>query len=296
MSATFEDAVYIEVQFNHLGAIESSKERVTMQWENLTSDDFADAVKSTGGVCVVGAGVLERHATHLPLGTDMIISHAACVRAAERESAVVYPAVWFGQIFEARCFPGTVNLEPKLLFALYEAVFDEIARNGFSKIIVHNGHGGNWHLLKYLAQSTLWQRKPYTLYIQSTWLNPEEDKAWKALRETEYHGHACECETSCMLDVAPHLVHMDRVPNEPALNLKRDAHLPDNFSGSSWYAAHPEHYAGDARTATAEKGAKLMELMVASLTRFITNVKNDTVLPALEQEFYDRCDRVGGQE
>lgn len=264
-----------------------------MRWENLTCDDFAEAVRSTGGVCVVAAGVLERHATHLPLGTDVFISHAAATRAAEREPAVVFPPVYFGQIFEARCFPGTLTLRPTLLMELYEGIFDEIARNGFRKIVVHNGHGGNWHLLKYLAQSTLWERKPYTLYIQSNWLSPEDKARWDALLETKYHGHACECETSCMIDVAPELVHMDRVPAEPALNLGRDAHLPMNFSGSSWYAAHPEHYAGDARTASAEKGRQLMEMMVVSLARFIAAVKKDEVLPALEREFHDRVDTVG---
>ena len=36
-----------------------------MRWENLTCDDFAEAVRSTGGVCVVAAGVLERHAAEV---------------------------------------------------------------------------------------------------------------------------------------------------------------------------------------------------------------------------------------
>ena len=40
-----------------------------MNWENLTSKEFAQAVKETG-VCIVAFGVIERHGDHLPLGTD----------------------------------------------------------------------------------------------------------------------------------------------------------------------------------------------------------------------------------
>jgi len=45
-----------------------------MQWENLTSPDFARAVKDTG-VCVLALGVLERHSEHLPLGSDFLNGH-----------------------------------------------------------------------------------------------------------------------------------------------------------------------------------------------------------------------------
>ena len=35
-----------------------------MQWENLTSYEFEDAVKSTG-VCIIAMGVVEKHGDHL---------------------------------------------------------------------------------------------------------------------------------------------------------------------------------------------------------------------------------------
>ncbi len=266
-----------------------------MQWENLTADDFADAVRSTGGVCVVPTGVLERHATHLPLGTDMLVSHKIACLAAAREPAVVFPQMFLGQIFEARCFPGTFTIRPALLVEMYEAVFDEIGRNGFRKIIIHNGHGGNWNLLKYLAQSTLWSEKPYTLYVQTEWITPGRRDQWNAQLETKYHGHACECETSMVMALCPELVKADRIPAEPAENLGRGAHLPQNFSGIWWYAAHPEHFAGDPRTASAEKGRALVDLAVASLADFVAAVKKDEVYPALEREFFARERAIRGE-
>ena len=257
-----------------------------MQWEQLTSDDFRTAVEQTG-VCLLALGVLERHSTHLPLGTDMLNAHRIACLAAEREPAVVFPQWYFGQIYEARCFPGTVTLEPKLLLALLEGVLDEIGRNGFRKIVLVNGHGGNTHLLAFLAQCSLWAQNPYTVYVPQG-LSAERRAAWQAITETAFHGHACECETSVTLANYPELVHMERVPLEPALPLGRLSGVPGNFSGISWYANHPEHYAGDARTASAEKGLRLRELQVEQLVEFIAAVKADAVAPMLEAEFFAR--------
>jgi len=264
-----------------------------MQWEQLTAPDFAAAVRETG-VCVLTMGVLERHSDHLPLGTDYLNVHKIACMAAEREPAVVFPPFYFGQIYEARCFPGALTLRPTLLLDLLHGVLDEIGRNGFRKVIVYNGHGGNTHLLAFLAQCTLWEEKPYSLYMPADHLTPERHEQWKALLDTPLHGHACECETSISLANHPELVKMGAVPAEPALPLKRAESL-HCFAGVSWYADYPEHYAGDARPATAEKGRALRELQVATLAEFIAAVKADAVVPALNREFFRRVRDVAGE-
>jgi creatinine amidohydrolase len=257
-----------------------------MRWEHLTSADFAQAAKDTG-VCVVAFGVLERHADHLPLGTDYINGHTIASMAAEREPAVVFPPFYFGQIYEARCFPGAVALKPTLLIQVITAVLDEIGRNGFKKIILYNAHGGNAHLLPLLAQSSLYEQKPYTLYLFRAGGVGGDSEAWDAVVETPVHGHACECETSISLANHAHLVHMDRIDGATQ-PLGRLSQVPGSYSGIWWYADYPDHYAGDARPATAEKGEKLREISVNALARFIKAVKEDTVTAELEREFFER--------
>jgi creatinine amidohydrolase len=256
-----------------------------MQWENLTAPDFAKAVAETG-VCVITFGVVERHSEHLPLGTDYLNGHKITCLAAEKESAVVFPPFYFGQIYEARCFPGTIALKPTLLLELIFGVLDEIGRNGFKKIILSNAHGGNQALLPFIAQSSLWEKKPYTIYVHQG-MSEEAQQQWAAACETSLHGHACECETSISLANHPDLVHMDRVVDngQPRSRL---THLPHGMSGIWWYGDYPEHYAGDARTATAAKGQILRELSVDSLAAYIKAVKADQVTPALEEEFFAR--------
>mgnify|MGYP000848167767 CR=1 FL=1 len=258
-----------------------------MQWEALTSPELGAAARETG-VCLLSLGVLERHSEHLPLGTDYLTAHGLACRAAELEPAVVFPPFYFGQIYEARCFPGAVALKPALLLELLGSVLDEIGRNGFRKIILVNGHGGNTHLLSFLNQSSLWAEKPYAVYMPTVNLYEADWRAWEAMRATDYGGHADEMETSMMLALHGELVHMDRVPEEPATGLPRMGHLPPTHTGIWWYARYPEHYAGDARTATAEKGEFLVGRMVAFLADYIRAVKADEAVPGLLAEFFAR--------
>jgi creatinine amidohydrolase len=257
-----------------------------MQWEQLTATDFANAVRDTG-VCILPLGVLEKHSEHLPLGTDYLVGHRVACLAAEREPAVVFPPFYFGQIYEARCFPGAFTVAPGLLLELLQSVLDEIGRNGFRKIILFNAHGGNTHFLRFLAQAQLWERKPYSLYMPVQWLSPEAEKQWAAMRSTDYGGHACEEETSLVLGIHPELVKMDRVPEHPARPLGRMGSLPPTYTGIWWYADYPDHYAGDAHSATREKGKFLIDAMADNLAGYITAVKADTVVPALEEQFFN---------
>jgi creatinine amidohydrolase len=262
-----------------------------MQWEQLTATEFAEAARHTG-VCVISLGVLEKHSEHLPLGTDYLVAHRIACRAAEEEPAVVFPPFYFGQIYEARCFPGTVTIRPTLLLELLQGVFDEIGRNGFDKIVVFNGHGGNNHLLGFLAQASLWEEKPYQLYVPLQFLTPEGEKAWSEMQATDYGGHACETETSAVLGAYPELVKMEQLPDEPAAPLKRLAHLPPTHTGIGWYADYPDHYAGDARAATEEKGQALVRMAAEALAAYIRAVKADQIVPALNDEFFRRVDEV----
>jgi len=202
-----------------------------MQWENLTSPDFARAVRETD-VCILALGVLERHSDHLPLGTDFLDAHKIACLAAEKEPAVVFPPFYFGQIYEARCFPGAMTAPPRLLLEILQNVLDEVGRNGFGKIILFNGHGGNTHLVSFLAQCALWDEKPYALYLPTQRVSPERQAEWDAVRETRKGGHACEVETSITMANYPELVKMDAVPDEPGEALGRLVHLPPTYTGA----------------------------------------------------------------
>ena len=64
-----------------------------MQWEQLTSFDFAKAVQASQGVGIIPVGVIESHASHLPLGTDLYTSHYAACEAAKQKQPSSSPNI-----------------------------------------------------------------------------------------------------------------------------------------------------------------------------------------------------------
>jgi creatinine amidohydrolase len=82
---------------------------------------------------------------------------------------------------------------------------------------------------------------------------------------------------------------MELVPAEPALPLDRLHDLPPTHTGIWWYANHPDHYAGDARPATREKGLALRQLEIDDLAEYIAAVKADQAVSALTREFFQRA-------
>lgn len=261
-----------------------------MNWEELTVGDFGQAVRKTN-LCVIPIGVLEKHGEHLPLGTDMLVAHRVATLAARREPAVVFPAYYFGQIFEARHFPGTLAIRPELLLELLESVCDEIGRNGFTKILLYNCHGGNISMLSYFLQTALAKEKPYTLYCSGWLADSSKGKDIQQICRTK-GGHAGEEESSLMLAIAEEAVKMDRVPKSPGSALGRLKHLKELKTPVGWYSNHPEHYSGDGRPASVAKGRKLLEIYVAALAETVRRIKTDKTAPALHREFFRRARKV----
>ena len=268
-----------------------------MRWEELTSDEFAEAVADCGRVCVMALGCLERHGPHMPLGTDMISGQRIAVLAAEREPAIVFPPWYFAQIYEAKCFPGTVTLPAPMLVELMLHVYDEIGRNGFTKIITYIAHGGNNFLANFLAQCQLDQPKAYQLYAfnYGAGMTDEQRAKWKAAMKTDGGGHAGESETSIMMSHRPELLKMQAVGDRFGERQGRMDHVKAGFNGFWWYADYPEHWCGDARPASAETGKLLSELQVESLSAFIRAVKNDQVTAKLAEDFFRRERRIRGK-
>src|SRR6185369_163161 len=143
----------------------SAQTKLAVQWEELTGPDFPQAVARAGGVCMLPIGILEKHGPHLPIGTDLLNVRKVSLDAAQQEYAVVFPAYYFGQIFEARHEPGTVAYSLDLQLKLLQETANEMSRNGCKKILIVNGHGGNESLLPLFAQSQLSSPRDYIVYV-----------------------------------------------------------------------------------------------------------------------------------
>jgi creatinine amidohydrolase len=272
-----------------LGTATARAQTLPARWDELTASDWPAAIERSKGVAILPIGVLEKHGPHAPIGSDLIHVREWAARATKQEYAVVFPDYFYGQIYEARHQPGTFALPSRLLWDLLEATCEEIARNGFKKIVIINGHGGNPNFLRFFIQSQLERRRDYIVYLHDPAPDPALDAKVTGLRKSDPAGdsHAGERETSTLLYLRPDLVQMDRATRESGANERRLA-LSDLYTGIWWYASYPNHYAGEGATATRELGQLLTEGRIASIVKALRSVKADDRGPALQQDFFDR--------
>jgi creatinine amidohydrolase len=265
-----------------------------VRWDELTAGDWPKAMEASAATVILPIGILEKHGPHAPIGSDLIHVREWSARAARQEYAVVFPDFFYGQINEARHQPGTFSLPPRVVWDLLEATCDEMGRNGFRKIVIVNGHGGNPQLLRYFVQAQLDRRRDYVVYFFDPAPDPAVDAKVKLLRRSDPAGdmHAGERETASLLYLRPDLVKMETATQESGANQRRLA-LPDLYTGIWWYAGFPNHYAGEGATATRELGEVLTEARVQALVRALKTVKADTASLQLQREFHDRVDKLG---
>src|SRR5215216_996009 len=259
------------------------------RWDELIASDWPKALEKSNRTCILPIGILEKHGPHAPIGSDLIHVREWAARATKKEYAVVFPDYFYGQINEARHEPGTFSLPSRLVTELLDSTCSEIARNGFNKIVIINGHGGNPNLLRYFIQTQLERRRNYAVYF----FDPAPDSVYSAqlnkLRKSDpaTDQHAGERETSTLLYLRPDLVKMDSARNESGINLKRLS-IPNVYTGIWWYANYPNHYAGEGAAATKELGQFITEHTIDILVKALKAIKADTKTLELQNEFFDK--------
>lgn len=274
-----------------LFAFSAHSQQLSFRLEELTAPDFIKAVEKSSKTCILPIGVFEKHGPHLPLGTDLYTAREFALRAAEKEYTVVYPWYYFSQINEARHQPGTISYSPELIWKALQETLNELARNGFDKIIIVNGHGGNNAFLNFFGMAQLSERRNYSLY----WFQPTDDpevikKAEELTQHDPYNAHAGNEESSVIKAIVPEIVHLERAGQQSGIDQDRLKNLPNVYTGIWWYARYPNHYGGIGNKANVQAGELLINATVAQLIKMIQAVKKDELTPALQKQFFDESD------
>jgi len=268
----------------------SQAQQLHSKWEELTASDWPKALQLSDSTCILPIGILEKHGPHAPMGTDIIRARGYAEKAVQKEYAVIFPEYFYDQINEARHQPGAFALPERVVWDLLEATCDEIARNGFKKILIVNGHGGNPDLLHYFMQTRLEKRRNYAVFLYTPNVDdPQFDKAFAALSKADMTkgDHAGEMETSEVFYLRPDLVELDRAKDESGAKQPR-LNLPNIYTPIWWYAGYPNHYAGDGSKATVVLGKLEVEHNASSLAKALKIIKADQQTLKLQNEFFDR--------
>jgi creatinine amidohydrolase len=116
---------------------------------------------------VVPLGSTEQHG-YLSLGVDAILCERACLEATDAEGVPVLPVLPFGLTPTFTAYPGTINLRIETYLRLVRDVLDSLRHQGFRRILVVNGHGGNVPAA-HLAQEWVGDH-PHCEVIYHAWL------------------------------------------------------------------------------------------------------------------------------
>lgn len=274
-----------------------------MLWEELRQDEFKPAVEESGRVCLLPIGCVESHGVHLPLGCDVMHVLHHCQLATEKEPAVVFPPIYFGEKAGAGEFPGTIIFPEPLIHEILEACCKEIYRNGFKKILIVSGHGGNTNLVNNFARYTLTKKTGYLVFILPASLSHSYPKVLlsnidkypyltkediKVLEDygNKAGGHGCFTETGWLYNARPDLTRLDLQNAKSGVSTHRWDEFSKRgiYSGFGWMADYPDSLSADYHEGMNERIAKAMtQSVVDHLAEAVKFLKEERI----SDEMYD---------
>ena len=112
-----------------------------MRLEDLNWMDVEAYLKQDDRLMLI-LGSCEQHAS-LSLMTDIRIPQALADSASQRTGVLVAPPLNFGCSPYFLAYPGTISLRVGTLLAAVEDIVRSLHGQGFRRILILNGHGGN---------------------------------------------------------------------------------------------------------------------------------------------------------
>lgn len=241
-----------------------------MMFQNENSYDIKEKIKSAP-VAILPVGAVEAHGHHLPLGTDNILAETMAEKLAEKVDSFVLPTLPYGQVWSLRNFPGSITVSNQSIINMIVDIGKSLYQQGFRTFVMLNGHLGNQNALKDAAR-VLYDAIPdlKTFYFFYPGMNKYAREVRENTAAHDVYFHACEIETSYMLYLSPEDVQMDKAVNDiPVIPMDADSTPTpwENFTSSA--------VLGDATSATAEKGAYILERVIMNMVNILLNTKED---------------------
>lgn len=224
----------------------------------LPSATTEDERTRSAAVAILPIGSFEQHGPHLPLITDTLVACSIAQGIAEAYPVQYLPPVTVSCSHEHHAWSGTVSISAHTLYAVITDIQQSLRRSGVGKLVLINGHGGNYVLRNIVQEATI-EGPVMALYPTS--------HAWTCARraadmDTSEHEdmHAGELETSILLHACPELVR-DGYQNAD--------HTADERSGlltTGMQAYTTTGIIGRPSLATASKGKAALVSLIESFT------------------------------
>ncbi|PTM96075.1 creatininase [Mycoplana dimorpha] len=235
--------------------------------------DYDAKVRDGTVPILIPIGSMEQHGHHMPMHVDVLLPVEFARRVAESIGALVAPPFTYGYKSHQKSgggnhLPGTTSLDGATLVAALRDVIKEFARHGVRRICLVNGHFENsWFIIEGIDLALRELRwggiDDVKIVVLSYWdfvdkatiakLYPDGFPGW----EIEHGG---VLETSLMLALHPHMVHLERAIE----------HAPASFPPYDVYPPKPEWTPqsgtlSSPKQASEEKGRILLDVCVRGI-------------------------------
>lgn len=243
-------------------------------WMRMTAPELREAA-ARDAIVILPVASLEQHGPHLATGTDMVLGGAVAEALARRLDAaghpvVVLPVVWHGLAEHHMAFGGTITLDQPVFHALLKGIAASVARAGFQRLFLLNAHGGNAEATGIAVNEI--GRDTGLRCMGGTYWHIVPGAIAPLLEDQPHLMHACEAETSLMLHLSAGSVRADRLPEAVGPPSTRVAgQRPGLYVKRSFAAVSRSGVIGDARRASAAKGAALLDAIADALAPLLSD-------------------------
>ena len=247
-------------------------------WQEMTTEEFGALPEAV--IAVLPVAAVEQHGPHLPLSVDATIVDGIVARALEllpdRLPVMVLPTQAIGKSDEHVDFPGTLTLSAETLARLWTEIGESVARAGVRKLVFFNSHGGQPQVMEIVARELRVRRK--MLAVASSWYAFGLPDGLFPPEEVRHGIHGGAIETSMMLHLRPDLVRRDKLQNFASLGARMagDYRLlgPTGVAKLAWQTQdlNPAGACGDAASADAARGAKVIDFAARKLVELLEEV------------------------
>ena len=235
---------------------------------------------------------IEQHGPHLPVDVDLRLAREVCLRAARRNpDCLVMTPMAFGFEPHHMAWPGTIDVDWDVLIRYGVCVVSSLARHGFRRILIINGHGSNRPILEMIVRLAQ-VRHPEILVAGQSWFAlGKVAEAFQPLQESNHTSHACELETAAYLAIDPDAVDMSQAVAD--YSFRRSPHFWADLTGKKPDADSTvpliamEYFAtgsftgvrGDPSKATAAKGEAALEAAADEVAAIVDEMRAREIIP-----------------
>jgi creatinine amidohydrolase len=242
-------------------------------FHELTREELGRRARD-GALAIMPTGATEQHGPHLPVGTDTFavehIVRTAASRLIDWAPLIVTPTLPFGSSAHHLPFGGTMSLSTQTYYAVIRDLVESLITDGFGRILIVNGHGGNHELVQLVARDVALDRQA-DIGAGSYWQAAKEHldaTGSPGLGRTP--GHAGHFETSLVMALEGELV----VEPRPARTDDPSLVVPIALSQRVRVERHGawQHFDGftdSPATASADRGELYLEAAVSGVAAMI---------------------------